>query len=157
MMKSGKVLGCATLLLGAANSHATNVFELEGFGVVSRGMGGTSSAFYTGVSSLIANPATLSMMKGEGEFLAGLDLVISVDTSVAHLAGAMGKPVWLLLGRHSDWRWLLERNDTPWYPTMRIFRMAEADGPGGDEASWRNVIAKVIEELRAYVTQAAGE
>lgn len=81
MMKSGKVLGCATLLLGAANSHATNVFELEGFGAVSRGMGGTSSAFYTGVSSLIANPATMSMMKGEGEFLAGLDLV-TTDISV---------------------------------------------------------------------------
>jgi hypothetical protein len=91
------------------------------------------------------------------DIIAGLDLVISVDTSVAHLTGAMGKPVWLLLGRHSDWRWLLRRDDTPWYPTMRLFRMAESDGPGGDEASWQNVVAKVTEELRAYVTRAATE
>ena len=87
------------------------------------------------------------------DVIAGLDLVIAVDTSVAHLAGAMGKPVWLLLGRHSDWRWLLERDDTPWYPTMRLFRITEADGAGGDEASWRNVIAAVAKELKAYVAR----
>ena len=51
-----------------------------------------------------------------------LDLVITVDTSVAHLAGALGKPVWLLLGPNPDWRWLLARDDSPWYPTMRLFR-----------------------------------
>ncbi len=51
-----------------------------------------------------------------------LDLVIAVDTSVAHLAGAMGKPVWLLLSHAPEWRWMLDRTDTPWYPTMRLFR-----------------------------------
>jgi len=51
-----------------------------------------------------------------------LDLVISVDTSVAHLAGAVGKSVWILLAREADWRWMLERQDTPWYPTARLFR-----------------------------------
>jgi ADP-heptose:LPS heptosyltransferase len=55
-------------------------------------------------------------------FIENLDLLITVDTSVAHLAGAIGKPTWLLLPYVTDWRWLLDRDDTPWYPTMRLFR-----------------------------------
>ena len=56
-----------------------------------------------------------------------LDLVITVDTSIAHLAGAMGKRVWILLGKPFCWRWLLERTDSPWYPTARLFRQREND------------------------------
>jgi ADP-heptose:LPS heptosyltransferase len=51
-----------------------------------------------------------------------LDLIITVDTAAAHLAGALGRKVWLLLPLVSDWRWLLDREDSPWYPTMRLFR-----------------------------------
>ena len=54
--------------------------------------------------------------------IAGLDLVISVDTAVVHLAGAMARPTWLLNRAESEWRWLLDRDDSPWYPTMRLFR-----------------------------------
>ncbi|MGA9946843.1 MAG: glycosyltransferase family 9 protein, partial [Xanthobacteraceae bacterium] len=61
----------------------------------------------------------------------GLDLVITVDTSVAHLAGAMGKPVFILLPFNSDWRWLLEREDSPWYPSARLFRQKQTE-PWGD-------------------------
>jgi hypothetical protein len=69
-----------------------------------------------------------------------LHLVISVDTMVAHLAGALGRPVWTLLHFHSDWRWLVDRNDSPWYPTMRLFRQGE---PGG----WEPLLARVTAEL----------
>ena len=63
-------------------------------------------------------------------FIQNLDLVIGVDTAVAHLAGAMGKPVWLLLSFSPEWRWMLNQSDSPWYPTMRLFRQPKfADWP----------------------------
>jgi hypothetical protein len=70
--------------------------------------------------------------------IAGLDLIVSVDTMVAHLAGALGKPVWLMLHFAADWRWLLDRSDSPWYPTMRLFRQrrpGDWDGVVGDLAA----------------------
>ncbi|MBF0450623.1 MAG: tetratricopeptide repeat protein [Candidatus Magnetomorum sp.] len=69
-----------------------------------------------------------------------LDLVISVDTSTVHLAGAMGKPVWVLIPFGPDWRWMLDRNDSPWYPTLKLFRQPKA----GD---WESVIHQVVESL----------
>ncbi len=72
--------------------------------------------------------------------VANLDLVISVDTAVAHLAGALGKPVWLLNRFASKWRWGLAREDSPWYPTMRIFREPAPD-------SWDEVLERVAGEL----------
>ncbi len=73
-----------------------------------------------------------------------LDLVISVDTSVAHLAGALGKPMWVLLPMVSDFRWLTGREDSPWYPTARLFRQKRR----GD---WDEVIGRVKEALREWV------
>jgi tetratricopeptide (TPR) repeat protein len=72
-----------------------------------------------------------------------MDVVISIDTSVAHLAGALAKPVWVMLPYVADWRWLLERDDSPWYPTARLFRQAAA----GD---WEGVIKRVKGELDEY-------
>jgi Glycosyltransferase family 9 (heptosyltransferase) len=73
-----------------------------------------------------------------------LDLVISVDTSVAHLAGALGRPIWLLLPKHSEWRWLLERNDSPWYSTARLFRQRD---PGDWHEVARQVAAALLQML----------
>jgi ADP-heptose:LPS heptosyltransferase len=69
-----------------------------------------------------------------------LDLILTVDTSVAHLAGALGLETWVLTGFAADWRWLLERTDSPWYPTMRLFRQKER----GD---WRGVLEAIGELL----------
>lgn len=76
------------------------------------------------------------------ECYSALDLVITIDTSSAHLAGALGRPTWTLLRRVPDWRWLLEREDCPWYPTMRLFRQ-EAD------RTWGPVVQRVAGELAA--------
>ncbi|MGH7125469.1 MAG: tetratricopeptide repeat protein [Stellaceae bacterium] len=76
--------------------------------------------------------------------LGNLDLVVTVDTSLAHLAGALGKPVWLMLPRVPDWRWMLGREDSPWYPTARLFRQ---DARG----EWAGVIERVARELRAVL------
>jgi ADP-heptose:LPS heptosyltransferase len=70
----------------------------------------------------------------------GVDLVITADTALAHLAGALGVPVWLVLQAVPDWRWLIDRADSPWYPTMRIFRQHT---PG----DWPEVLGRVAAEV----------
>jgi tetratricopeptide (TPR) repeat protein len=75
-----------------------------------------------------------------------LDLVISVDTAVAHLAGALGKPVWTLLPFVPDWRWMLDREDSPWYPSMRLFRQKTY----GD---WESLIANITIELKKTIAE----
>jgi len=75
-----------------------------------------------------------------------MDLVISSDTSVPHLAGAMGKPLWLMLSFSADWRWLLEREDSPWYPTARLFRQKRID-------DWDGMVQRVTIELGNYLAR----
>jgi tetratricopeptide (TPR) repeat protein len=76
--------------------------------------------------------------------VAGLDLLISVDTATVHLAAAMGKPVWLLVPFDNDWRWMIARDDSPWYPSLRIFRQTK---PG----DWRDVIRRVDADMRKLI------
>ncbi len=78
--------------------------------------------------------------------IAALDLVITIDTVTAHVAGVLGKPTWLLLPFAPDWRWMRDREDSPWYPSMRLFRQ-------DDRREWRPVIERVQHELAAYASQ----
>jgi len=82
--------------------------------------------------------------------LANLDLIISVDTAVAHLSGAMGRPVWILLPFVPDWRWLLKGEYTPWYPTARLFRQRRR----GD---WEEVVQRTAETLRTLAVRRSGQ
>jgi len=75
-----------------------------------------------------------------------LDLIISVDTSVLHLAGAMGKPTWALQCFAPDWRWMLDRDDSPWYPTMRLFRQQKL-------GNWDDVFHRLAEQLQMLVAE----
>ncbi len=72
-----------------------------------------------------------------------LDLVITADTAIAHLAGAMGVNVWVALDVHCDWRWMRDREDTPWYPTMRLFRQAQ-------KGNWTDVFGRIAAQLQRY-------
>lgn len=75
-----------------------------------------------------------------------LDLVISVDTSVLHLAEAMGRPAWAILPFSSDWRWMLNRPDSPWYPTVRLFRQHSY-------GNWDDVFQHVLKELEVFAAE----
>jgi tetratricopeptide (TPR) repeat protein len=79
--------------------------------------------------------------------MAGLDLVISSDTAIAHLAGALARPTWVALNASPDWRWLLDRTDSPWYPTMRLFRQS------GGSSGWDAVVKDLVTALAALVTR----
>jgi hypothetical protein len=78
--------------------------------------------------------------------VSNLDLVITVDTATGHLAGALGKPVWIMLPKASDWRWLLKRSDSPWYPTARLFRQ---ETPGAWDPVVQDIASALTEWLRA--------
>jgi ADP-heptose:LPS heptosyltransferase len=129
--------------------------KLARFANVSKIEGVKLFSLQKGPAAAEANPAPAGMsianltggladFSDTAAFVANLDLVIAVDTAVVHLAGALGKPVWTLLAFAPDWRWLLARDDSPWYPSMRLFRQPAI----GD---WNAVFAQVEEELRKRV------
>jgi tetratricopeptide (TPR) repeat protein len=99
------------------------------------------AALLRGAGGLHIHAAALSDFAETAALLSALDLLITVDTSVAHLGGALGLPVWLLLQSSADFRWLRVREDSPWYPTVRLFRQPA-------ERRWEPVLARVAEALR---------
>lgn len=107
-----------------------------------------------GIEQLEALPTSTDITDLGSEFndysdtaaaIANLDLVISVDSSVAHLAGAMNKPVWILLSKESSWRWFLDREDSPWYKSARLFRQKELN-------NWNEVFDRLLKELKSFVS-----
>jgi len=115
---------------------------VPGVAFVSLQKGEAASQAQMSSMSLIDWTAELYDFADTAALIQNLDLVISVDTAVAHLAGAMGKPVWVLLPKIPDWRWLLDREDSPWYPTMRLFRQRQ-------RGNWDEPVRSVAEALRA--------
>ena len=103
-------------------------------------------AFLVESTSILDLTADLTDFTETAALLRCLDLVITVDTSVAHLAGALGCPTWILLPHHPDWRWLLGRDDSPWYPTVRLFRQPKP-------RDYDSVMDRVRAELTAMISK----
>jgi hypothetical protein len=95
---------------------------------------------FPGATAIVNHTPHIKDFADTAAFMAELDLIISVDTAVAHLAGALGRKAWLLLSFAADWRWGLEQEDSPWYPTMRLFRQPVRQ-------DWASVVQRVAEEL----------
>jgi ADP-heptose:LPS heptosyltransferase len=82
----------------------------------------------------------LSDMDGFAAQVAAMDLVVSIDNSTVHLAGALGKPTWVLLPYVPDWRWLLDRDDSPWYGSVKLYRQCE-------DRNWEPVLQRVAQDM----------
>lgn len=105
--------------------------------------GGDRDIAVHGADGIVDVTAELTDFAATAALVQGLDLVITCDTAVGHLAGALGRPVAMLLPQVPEWRWLLDRDDTPWYPTMRLFRQKE---PG----DWTGVVRQLNEYLQRH-------
>jgi protein O-GlcNAc transferase len=122
------------------------LFALEGVHFFSLQMGAEAEQLAMIEGAVIDLRYEIGDMADTAALMEHLDVVITVDTAVVHLAGALGRPVWLLLPFAPDWRWMLEREDSPWYPTMRLFRQTA-------RSAWEPVVERVrtalVEELAA--------
>ena len=117
------------------------LFELPGTEFVSFQVGPPARELREGWRGLVHDPGeALATLKATADALMEVDLVITVDTMLAHLAGALGRPVWTLLAFAPDMRWMLERSDTPWYPTMRLFRQPAPN-------DWASVFCEIRQVL----------
>jgi hypothetical protein len=100
----------------------------------------TDRAWLAGYPNVVDHGSALKDFADTAAVITQMDLVITIDTAVAHLAGALGRPVWIMLPSCADGRWLIGRSDTPWYPSARLFRQSKL----GD---WSGVLADVLQAL----------
>lgn len=126
------------------------ILDLDAFDFYSLQYQGESDFIHiSGISEKIKNAKTseddLKNFSTTAALIQNLDLIITVDTSIAHLAGAMGRPVWLLVSRCADWRWGVDKTTTPWYPSMKIYRQS-------DLSTWADAIESIRNDLQ-HLTQ----
>jgi Flp pilus assembly protein TadD len=128
-------------------SELARLFEVPGIAWFSLQQGERAAQISStrGAERLVPLAADATLLQ-TAALIAELDLVVSVDTSIAHLAGALARPVWVLLPFAPDWRWQLGREDSPWYPTARLFRQSRA-------RDWPPVVTRVATELRISASQ----
>jgi tetratricopeptide (TPR) repeat protein len=123
------------------------LFEIEAqFISLQKNARASDQEFLCGRGDVLDAGPELESFADTAALIAQLDLVISVDTSVAHLAGSLGKPVWILLPYVADWRWLTGRADSPWYPSARLFRQSES-------RRWEPVIDELHDTLQHFAAQ----
>ena len=126
------------------------LFDLPGAAFVSFQVGPPARELRQGWRGLVHDPGdALTTLEATADALMEVDLVITVDTMLAHLAGALGRPVWTLLAFAPDMRWMLDRADTPWYPTMRLFRQPSPN-------DWASVFREVRRGLEVLLARASG-
>lgn len=120
----------------------TPLGSVPGIALVSlqKGQPASQIGTYYGTAPLLNLGSEINDFADTAAIIASLDLVVSVDTSVAHLAAAMGKPTWIMLPYAPDWRWMLNRNDSPWYPTVRLFRQPAL-------RRWEHVVTEIAKLL----------
>jgi tetratricopeptide (TPR) repeat protein len=124
--------------------------QIEGVRLISLQKGLGSEQIASSVFQVVDLDAELDASAGAfvdtAAVMKNLDLVITTDTAVAHVAGALGVPVWVALSAHCDWRWLMDRADSPWYPSMRLFRQTKLD-------QWGDVFESMAARLREMVAK----
>ena len=126
------------------------LFDLPGTEFVSFQVGPRARELRAGWRGLVRDPGdALTDLEATADALMEVDLVITVDTMLGHLAGALGRPVWTLLAFAPDMRWMLDSADTPWYPTMRLFRQPAPN-------DWAGMFREVRRELTARLTRPVG-
>jgi Flp pilus assembly protein TadD len=146
---SGRKIGLAWAGRPTHKNDRNRSMTLETLAPLARVEGVSFISLQQGDPDLSGSPLQLHRVESLADFadtaglLANLDLVVSVDTAIVHLAGAMAKPAWLMNPFVTDWRWMVEREDSPWYPTMRIFRQSV-------HGDWRSVVERVAAELARF-------
>jgi len=122
------------------------LFQVEGLTWVSLQRGAGSEQIETSGLPLLDFTSQVRDFADQAALISALDLVITIDTATAHLAGALGKPAWVFLPKPAAYQWMLHREDSPWYPTLRLFRQDE-------EGVWEPIVARVLEALKVWAVR----